>query len=276
MAPNEPTTAIQRVAIDQRLRGNDLRSQARLAWCLAGGGHDGDAKAAKDVGVSIGCIQVWRTAKEPDGQDWEQFRVQLSLGDHKAQIAMLATHDEVGVHAEIIMQAQRILGAVSAALNEGVLYDAPPPKKGTEDTRKVVPHLWDQEGKIVPVGPLRPKSASEAVRMLQGLSATLDGSYKRVEHLLAMRGDVQKVEDQVFSLCAQVVQELWGDAGAKKFWEAVIAKGASDDGGAGNKQAAPAVEARKPAVVAYDDEWEKPGGEDAEDADFEIEDDDDE
>jgi hypothetical protein len=213
------------VAVDERLRSGDLRKQVRLAWCLAGGGPEADAKCAKDFGISQTCVQVWRDGKEPDGQDWEQFRVQLSLAGHDAQIAMLAATDEVAVHAEIIRGAQRILGGLSASLNEGVLYDGPPPKNGKKDTRNVVDHLWSQDGAVVPVGPLRAKSATEAVRMYAGLSATLDGSYRRVEQLLEMRANKQKVEDDVFMLCHGTVRELWGEEGAKRFWDAVIAKG---------------------------------------------------
>jgi hypothetical protein len=214
-----------KIAVDERLRDGDKRKQVRLAWCLAGGGPDADEKVARDFGISVTCMRIWRRDKEPDGQDWEQFRIELSLASHDAQIAMLGQQDEVLVHAEIIAGAQRILGAVRAALNEGVLYDGPPPKAGVKDTRQVVAQLWAQDGAVVPVGPLRPKSAAEAVRMLQGLSATLDGSYKRVEHLLAMRGDAQKVEDEIFTLCCTIVNELWGEEAMQEFCAAARAKG---------------------------------------------------
>jgi hypothetical protein len=244
------------IKTDGRLRDNDLRAQARLAWCLAGEGTDRDAKAARHVGVSTSCIQIWRQSNEPDGQDWEQFRVELALANHQAQMDLLATHDEVQVHLEVLKASQRLLGAVSASLNEGVLYDGPLPKKGDPDTRKEVTQLWSQDGQQVTVGPLRPKTASEAVRMLSGISLTLDNSYKRVEHLLRMRGDAQKIEDEVFLLCCQVVRELWGEDGHSKFWTAVTdknAEAAAEQSGEG--QAPTRVEPKADDTV-IDAEWE--------------------
>ncbi len=224
MKPNS-STKMTRAEAKASAHEADIRAQVRLQWCLYGGGAEADAKAAKEFGISVACVKLWRKNCEPDGQNWEQFRIELALANDRAQVAMLATHNEVRVHAEIIGAAQRILGAVSASLTEGVLYDRPPPKKDEHDMRQEVKCLWTVDGREVPVGPVRPKSASDAVRMLAGLSTTLDNSYKRVEQLQEMMHNAAERESEVLMLCGDIVRSLWGDEGYQRFLSAVASAG---------------------------------------------------
>jgi hypothetical protein len=232
----KPLTALARTPDTERdrRRDGDRRAQVRLAWCLAVSNglslDEAAVRVSRDTGVSAATVEMWRTERQPDGQDWEQFRVELSLANHDAQIALLASGDEVQMHVETVRVAQRLLGAVSSAISEGVLYSGPLPKKGEEDFREVVTCLWDAEGKVVPLGTMRPKSAGEAARMIGVLSDARQNALERVEKLLGATQDARAIQQAVLLTVREVVVELWGEDAAVELWEAFAAHQAAEDG----------------------------------------------
>jgi len=205
---------------------NAIKQRVRIRWCLEGGLPGAIEQAADEEGVPLEIAKQWLKNREPDGTDWEIYRQRMGLS-RGAVIAKLTRIDsEWEVQAEVARAARDIMIQVMATMQHGALYlrrRTAEEKKYGEDVREPVAFLYTQNDQEVQISNMRPRSLTEASKVLKEMGDVFTGSFRRLDDLDQQRGAAQAMAQQVLQECLGVVLDLYGAEQLEVFKAALVA-----------------------------------------------------
>lgn len=194
-------------------RDRDQIVRARSLWALMG--RD-DAKVEEAMGLNPGQVELWRTKLAPDGMDWDQFAERLGLADAADMVQIVGPQDEFSLAANNIRVAQKIMASSLSVMDGGRLYD---------ENGNLVEHLYDYEGKKVPVGGLRPRSFGEAATGIKWASQVQSENFEVLRRLSDFEGQVKRDREAMVQQVFAAVQRAFGPDAMGAFLQAAQSVG---------------------------------------------------